>query len=374
MKKVCNSCVMDTTDSEITFNERGICNYCSKYKKYFDEFDLDQKKIDLGNILKKVKQKGVNNEYDCILGLSGGIDSSYLALKCYDWGLKPLVVHVDAGWNSELAVYNIEKIIKHCNYELHTEVIDWQDMRDLQLSYLDSGICNQDVPQDHIFFASLYHFAIKNKIKYILSGGNLSTECIFPESWQGSAMDSINLKAIHKKYGKSKLQDYKTISFFKYYLLYPFYYGMRTIRPLNFINYNKEYALNELKKIGYKQYEKKHEESIFTKFFQQYYMPKKFGYDIRKPHLSSLIVSNQISRDKAIDLLKRPLYSKDEMDRLLTYISKKLEIDENKLSDLINNKNRKFSEFPNWVKYQKIIFFINRVYKFITGQKISIYS
>ena len=156
MKTVCNSCVMDTTDSEITFNERGICNYCSKYKKYFDEFDLDQKKIDLGNILKKVKQKGVNNEYDCILGLSGGIDSSYLALKCYDWGLKPLVVHVDAGWNSELAVYNIEKIIKHCNYELHTEVIDWQDMRDLQLSYLESGICNQDVPQDHIFFASLY--------------------------------------------------------------------------------------------------------------------------------------------------------------------------------------------------------------------------
>ena len=374
MKKVCKSCVMDTTDSEITFNEIGICNYCSKYKKYFDEFDIDQKKIDLGNILKKVKQKGVNNEYDCILGLSGGIDSSYLALKCYDWGLKPLVVHVDAGWNSELAVYNIEKIIKHCNYELHTEVINWQDMRNLQLSFLESGICNQDVPQDHIFFASLYHFAIKNKIKYILSGGNLSTECIFPESWQGSAMDSINLKAIHKKFGKSKLQDYKTISFFKYYLLYPFYYGMRTIRPLNFINYNKDYALNKLKKIGYKQYEKKHEESIFTKFFQQYYMPKKFGYDIRKPHLSSLIVSNQISRDKAMDLLKKPLYSKDEMERLLTYISKKLEVDQNKLIDLINNKNRKFSEFPNWVKYQKIIFFINKVYKFITGQKISIYS
>ena len=365
---------MDTSDPEISFNEIGVCNYCSKYKKYFDEFNIDQKKIDLSNILKKVKQKGTKNEYDCILGLSGGIDSSYLALKCYEWGLKPLVVHVDAGWNSELAVYNIEKIIKHCNYELHTEVINWQDMRDLQLSYLESGICNQDVPQDHIFFASLYHFAIKNKIKYILSGGNLSTECIFPESWQGSAMDSINLKAIHKKFGKSKLQDYKTISFFKYYLLYPFYYGMRTIRPLNFIDYNKENGLNELKKIGYKQYEKKHEESIFTKFFQQYYMPKKFGYDIRKPHLSSLIVSSQISRDKAMDLLKKPLYSKDEMDRLLSYVSKKLEVDENKLHDLINNKNRKFSEFPNWIKYQKIIFFINKVYKFITGQKISVYS
>ncbi len=374
MKKVCKSCVMDTSDPEISFNEIDVCNYCSKYKKYFDEFDIDQKKIELSNIIKKINQKGTKKEYDCILGLSGGIDSSYLALKCYEWGLKPLVVHVDAGWNSELAVYNIEKIIKHCNYELHTEVINWQDMRDLQLSYLESGICNQDVPQDHIFFASLYHFAIKNKIKYILSGGNLSTECIFPESWKGSAMDSINLKSIHKKFGKSKLKDYKTISFFQYYLLYPFYYGMRTIRPLNFIDYNKENALNELKKIGYKQYEKKHEESIFTKFFQQYYMPKKFGYDMRKPHLSSLIVSSQISRDKAMDLLNKPLYNKEEMNRLLSYVSKKLEIDENKLHDLINNKNRNFSEFPNWVKYQKIIFFINRVYKFITGQKISIYS
>ena len=191
-------------------------------------FPNEEGKSRLKDILEKIKNEGRGKKYDCIIGLSGGIDSSYLALKVKDFGLNPLVVHIDAGWNSELAVSNIEKIIKYCNYDLHTHVVDWKDMRNLHLSYLKSGIANQDVPQDHIFFSSLYHYAIKNKIKYILSGGNLATEGVFPKKWHGSAMDSINLKYIHRKYGTEKLKSYKTISFFQYYFLYPIVYGMRT--------------------------------------------------------------------------------------------------------------------------------------------------
>ena len=224
MKKVvCKNCVMDTSDPEISFDEEGVCNHCHKFnneisKRWYPSEEGEKK---LNTIIHEIKQVGKGKEYDCIIGLSGGVDSSYLALKASAWGLRPLVVHVDGGWNSELAVANIEKILKHCNFDLHTHVVDWSEMRDLQLSYLKSGISNQDVPQDHIFFSTLNHFATANNIKYFLSGGNLATESILPRSWHGPAMDAINLKAIHRKFGKKKLKKYKTISFFEYYIWYP---------------------------------------------------------------------------------------------------------------------------------------------------------
>lgn len=250
MYKVCKNCIMDTTDQDIYFDKHGICNHCIDFEKLkgTEWFPNEEGEVKLKSILDKVKKYGKNKKYDSIIGLSGGIDSSYLALKVKEYGLRPLVLHVDGGWNSELAVSNIEKIINHCNYDLHTHVVNWKDMKNLQLSYLKSAIANQDVPQDHIFFSSLYHFSIKNKIKYIISGGNLATEAIFPKNWHGSAMDAINLKHIHKTFGNNKLRSYKTISFFQYYILYPILYGMRTIRPLNYLNYNKKEALIELRK------------------------------------------------------------------------------------------------------------------------------
>ena len=214
--QTCTRCVMDTSDPLITFDAHGVCNHCNEFDAVTSKnwFPNEEGKQRWAAIVEQVKATGKGQEYDCILGLSGGVDSSYLAIKVHEWGLRPLVVHVDAGWNSELAVANIEAIVKYCNYDLHTHVVDWEDMRDLHLAYLRAGISNQDVPQDHIFFASLYHFATKNNIRYILSGGNLATEATSPEAWHGSAMDAINLKAIHRKYGEHKLKNYKTISFF----------------------------------------------------------------------------------------------------------------------------------------------------------------
>jgi len=284
-----------------------------------------------------------------------------------------LVIHVDAGWNSELAVSNIEKIVKHCNYDLHTEVIDWIAMKNLHLSYLKSGISNQDVPQDHIFFSTLYHYATKNKIKYILSGGNIATESIFPSSWHGNAMDAINLKAIYKRFGPTKtLKNYKTISFFEYYIYFPFVYRMKVLRPLNFMPYDKSDALVELEKIGYKKYEGKHGESIFTKFFQTYYLPKKFGYDKRKPHLSSLIVSGQLTREEALIELDKPLYNEESIKNEKAYVAKKLGLTLEAFEGIIKNKNRKFSEFPNRIKYLKLVKSCSNFFHKLTGYEVRV--
>ncbi len=348
--QICTNCVMDTTDPEITFNKDGICNHCIEFydvtsKRWFPNAEGEKK---LDTIYKKIKKENLNKDYDCILGLSGGVDSSYLALKLYEAGIRPLVVHVDAGWNSELAVANIENLVNYCGWDLHTIVIDWEEMKNLQLAYLRSGIANQDVPQDHAYFSSLYHFATKHGVNYVISGGNIATESIFPKTWEGNAMDSKNLLAIYKKFGVVKLKKYKTVSFFDYYFYFPFIKKMRVIRPLNFMPYIKSEALEELKnKVGYKEYARKHGESVFTKFFQNYYQPKKFGYDKRKPHLSSLIVTKQITRENALKELQRPLYDEKELKEDIEYICKKLGITEREFKDILSAKIHTFEDFLN---------------------------
>lgn len=349
--QICTRCVMDTTDPEITFDEIGVCNHCRSFDNEISKrwFPNEEGRQILARTIEKIKKDGSGQEYDCILGLSGGVDSSYLALKIKDFGLKPLVVHVDAGWNSELAVYNIEQIVKYCNYDLHTHVMDWEEIKDLQLAYFKAGVSNQDVPQDHAFFASMYHFAIKNKIKYIISGGNIATESILPFSWLHSAMDSVNLRAIHKKFGEKPLKQFKIINIFQYYIFYPFFYKMKTVRPLNFMEYNKRDALEYLKKtIGYKEYGRKHGESLFTKFYQNYYLPENFGYDKRRPHMSSLILSGQLSRDEALLELEKPLYDPRELKEDMAYVSRKLSVSPDDFSKIINGEKHIYSDFKNW--------------------------
>lgn len=373
----CTRCVMDTTDPEINFDAHGTCNHCRHfYERVRREwFPNDEGRHRWEAIVQQIKASGKGKEYDCILGLSGGIDSSYLAIKVQEWGLRPLVMHVDAGWNSELAVANIESIVKHCGYDLHTHVVDWEDMRDLQLAYLRSAVANQDVPQDHIFFASLYHFATKNRIRYILSGGNIATEGIFPSTWHGSAMDAINLQAIHKRYGERKLASYKTISFFEYYLWYPFYNKMRTIRPLNYMPFNKTAALKELEeKVGYKPYQRKHGESLFTKLFQNYYLPEKFGIDKRRPHLSSLIVSNQMTREEAVENLKEPLYEPAELSIDIAYFCKKLRISHQEFDALMKAPIHHYTEFPNWNSRYRLLKRMQGLASKLLGREIKVYS
>lgn len=346
---------MDTSDPLIQFAENGQCNHCARFDALSPKVWLrgETAARKLLSTLDDIKVAGRGKRYDCVLGLSGGVDSSYLALKAFEWGLRPLVVHVDAGWNSELAVANIEKIIAHCNFDLFTHVIEWEDMRDLQLSYLKSGIANQDVPQDHIFFATLYRFATKNGISSVLSGGNFATESVFPAAWHHSAMDAINLKAIHKKFGSSRLRNYKTISFFDYYFRFPILRGMKVHRLLNMIEYNKKDALNILERtVAYKSYPRKHGESLFTKVFQNYYLPEKFGFDKRRPHLSSLILSAQISRADALAELAKPLYGPRELEEDLDFLCRKLEISREDFESLLKIGNLDYREFSNWDFFQ----------------------
>ena len=375
--QICTCCVMDITDPEIIFDEKGLCNHC----RYFHEvtskhwFPNDEGKKKLDTLFSKIKQKGKEKEYDCIIGLSGGVDSSYLALKLKDCGLRPLVVHVDAGWNSELAVYNIEQIVKHCDYDLHTHVMDWQEIKDLQLAYLKSGVANQDTVQDHAFFASLYYFAVQNGIKYVISGGNISTESVFPKAWHHAAMDAINLKSIHRLFGKKKLSQYKTISFFEYFFYYPFIKGMEVVRPLNFMPYNKDDALKFLKeKINYKEYGRKHGESRFTKFFQNYYLPKKFNIDKRRPHLSSQILSHSLTRDEALRELQKPLYDEIELSQDKAYIAKKLEISVDELDRLTLDKGMHYSEYANWDTPYKLMTKVKKLVQKVIGRNVKTYS
>jgi N-acetyl sugar amidotransferase len=374
----CLRCVMDTTDPEITFDEHGICSHCHQFdsvtrKNWFPDEEGQRR---LFAILEQIKREGAGQQYDCIVGLSGGVDSSYLALKAREWNLRPLVMHVDAGWNSELSVSNIEKIIQFCGYDLQTHVVDWEEMRDLQLAYLRSGVANQDVPQDHIFFASLYHFATKHGIRYILSGGNIATEGVFASAWQGSAMDSINLKAIHAKYGdRPRLVNYKTISFLEAYIWYPFVKKMKTVRPLNYMRYDKESAIRELQStIGYRDYGRKHGESFFTKLFQNYYLPTKFGYDKRKLHFSSMIVSGQMSRERAIALLDAPLYDPLELDSDITYFCKKMRITRAQFDEFMNAPRHHHSDFPSWQGRYAMLKRVQAVVEAALGRRMNVYS
>lgn len=368
---------MDTSDPEISFDAQGVCNHCH----HFDEvtrrewFPGEEGSRKWAVLAKQIRAVGRGQEYDCILGLSGGVDSSYLALKVKDWGLRPLVVHVDAGWNSELAVDNIERIVKYCNFDLHTHVVDWEEMRDLHLAYLKAGVANQDVPQDHVFFASLYHFATRNNIRYILSGGNLATEGIFPKAWHGSAMDAINLKAIHAKYGERSLKTYSTISFFDYYFWYPFVKKMRTVRPLNYMPYDKQQAMKELEQtIGWRAYGRKHGESLFTKLFQNHYLPVKFGYDKRKPHLSSLIVSGQMSREEALAKLAEPLYDPQELEVDIAYFCKKLRISRQQFEEYISAPPHHYTDFPTWDGRYKLLKKVQGLIERSLGRQVRVYS
>jgi aminotransferase len=352
--QICTKTVMDTSDPWITFDEEGVSNYVKTYDEWDKSLRVkgDAAKIKLNEITTFLKNEGKGKDYDCIMGLSGGVDSSYM---CYFvtriLGLRALVVHVDTGWNSELAVNNIQNIVQKLKLDLHTLVIDWEEMRDLQLAYFKSGIANLDVPQDHCFVASLYQEAEKYNIKYIMNGGNMSTESILPPAWGYDANDASNLLAIHKKYSNKKLKSYPLVSFYKHLLWYPYIKKMQVIRPLEYIDYKKDEVKKFLmEELGWRDYGGKHYESKFTKFFQAHYLPTKFGYDKRKAHLSSLIVSGQLTREKAIEELKKPLYDPIELEEDKVYFAKKLGISIDEYYAIMSEPPSDFMDFPNDIK------------------------
>jgi N-acetyl sugar amidotransferase len=347
--QICKRCIMDTSDPEIKFDDQGNCNHCNsaldRAKKTWFPDKNGEKTLD--DIIKKIKYEEKDKEFDCIVGLSGGVDSSYLAYLAVNKGLRPLVVHVDCGWNSEQAVKNIESVVKKLNIELHTFVVNWEDMKDLQRAFFKASLPDQDIPQDHAIFAALYNFADKNKIKYVLNGLNFATESIMPENWGYQAMDYRHLKSIHKKFGEKKIKDYPHVNFFKRYIYYTLIKKMKIINPLNYIDYRKDSAIETMKReLGWQYYGGKHYESRFTKFFQSYYLPMKFNFDKRRAHLSSLIISGQISRDEALGKMKENLYSEYEIGNDLEFVAKKLDWSPREFRSIIDLAPTRHQDFP----------------------------
>ncbi|HEV6966454.1 N-acetyl sugar amidotransferase [Roseateles sp.] len=348
--QICTHCVMDTTDPEITFDGQGVCNHCHDFKDH----QLPQLlggaagAAALDELVVKIKEDGKNKEYDCIIGISGGIDSSYVAYRVLQLGLRPLAVHVDTGWNSELAVGNIEKIVSALNIDLHTTVIDWDEMRDLQLAFLRSGVSNCDVPQDHAFVAVLFKLAAQKNVRWIISGHNLQTESILPDAWGYTSIDRKHLRAIHHRFGKRRLKTFPTYSLFDYTLYWPYVKKIKIVKMLNFEDYNKQKAKQFLiEKFGWRDYGGKHYESRFTKFFQSYYLPKKFGFDKRRAHLASLVVSGQTSREQALAELQTPPYVETEALEDCSFIAKKLGITKNELEQIIQAPPKTYLDYPS---------------------------
>lgn len=341
---------MDTTDPQIGFDSAGICNHCKRYQSHLLALGGEEERAaTLGKIVNALKQSGRGSDYDCVMGLSGGVDSSYLAhFAVTVLDLRPLVVHVDSGWNSELAVSNIENLCKSLEIDLHTLVIDWPEMRDLQLAFFRAGVANLDVPQDHAFNAAMLGEAKKYKVKNVLNGGNMQTESILPTAWGYDASDPMHLRAIHKAYGTIPLRTYPISSDIERLFVDPFLRRMKVYRPLEYIDYNKAAAKELLQKeLGWRDYGGKHYESRFTKFFQAYYLPTKFGYDKRKAHLSSLIASGQLTRDEALTELEQPLYDPQELDQDITYFCKKLGISRGEFEEVMAAQPRTFRDFRN---------------------------
>ncbi len=354
--RICTRCVMDTTDPQIRFDPRGVCSHCRTFdtvlrKSWFPDASGQAR---LREMLATIRRHGEGAEYDCIMGLSGGVDSSYLAYKVKEWQLRPLIVHIDAGWNSELAVKNIENMVKKLDYDLYTHVVDWEEMKDLHVAFLRARVANQDVPQDHVFFATLRHLAIKHKIRSVLTGSNIATESILPASWGYNAMDARHLVSIHKRFGCRRLESFNTVSFFQYCIYYPYVKHIRVYKPLNLIPYNKGEAKELLRQeFGWQDYGGKHYESRFTKFFQSYYLPEKFGYDKRRAHLSSLIVSGQTTRDQALAELERPLYDPVQLEEDREFVLKKLGLEREEFDQIMQPPNKSFRDYPsNYGKFR----------------------
>lgn len=365
--RVCSRCVMDTTDPDIKFDDQGVCNHCH-------EFDLnigsrvitgENGKLMLQSIVQRIKKSGEGNEYDCIVGVSGGVDSTYVAYQCKKLGLRPLAVHLDNGWNSELAVSNIEKVLKVLDFDLYTKVLDWREFRDIQLSFLKASTPDGEVPTDHAIFALLLKVAKEKNIKYIMNGMNYVSEASVVPAWSYGHGDWGYIKYIQKKFGTLKIKSYPYYTpLDMFYML--FIKRVKFVSILNYIDYSKEAAIKELsEKLDWQYYGGKHYESTYTKFFQAYILPTKFGIDKRKIHLSNAIQSGQITRDEAIEELKKPLYSETTAMNNKEFVAKKLGISFAEFEKIMKKKPLFYSDYPNnsrfYFKLKKIQYGLRKI-------------
>ena len=344
----CTRCIMDTTDPDITFNQDGVCNHCLNYDENIAIRTIDNQQSEgLNSLVSHIKKSGNRKAYNCVIGVSGGADSTYVAWKCKELGLRPLAVHFDNGWDSELAIKNIEKVLKKLDIDLYTYVIDWEEFKDLQLSFLKASTPDSEIPTDHAITALLLKIASQKRIKYVITGMNYRTESIMPEKWSYGHSDWKYIKSVHRKFGSIKLR-----SFPHYSMLYLFYIttirNIRIISILNYIDCKKEDAISILENdLGWRNYGGKHNESIYTRFFQSYILPLKFNIDKRKAHLSNLINSGQLTKDKALAEIFKHDYTDKNLEDEKVYVIKKFGLTEEEFEGIMKLPTRYYEDYPN---------------------------
>ena len=350
--QICENCVMDTSDPNITFDDKGVCKRCNQFhQEILPDWNFGKdKKNELDNLVSKIKKTGKNKKYDCILGLSGGFDSSYmLHFAVKELKLRPLVFHIDAGWNIPFAEDNIKKIVDKLGVELIIEKINWNEIRDMQLAFFKSAVPHLDTPQDHAFVSVLDNYAKKNNIKYILNGGNISTEVIVnPNAWGYWGTDIVHIKDILKKFGTVEMKTYPFTNIYERKIYIPYIKRVKVVKLLNFTPYIKKDAEDLLKReYDYLPYPQKHFEDILTKFLEGYWLPVRFGYDVRKPQFSSLILTNQMTRQEALEKLQNPPLSEKESKELFTQVASILEISEEELHEYATMPLKTYKDYKN---------------------------
>lgn len=349
---------MDTTDPDIIFDENGYCNHCTDFFKNENLHTYQGKVSDeeLYKAINRIKREGRGKEYDCLIGISGGVDSSYVTYYSKKLGLRPLIVHFDNGWDSELSVKNIENVVKKLGFEYQTYVVDWEEFRDVQLAFLKASVIDMETPTDHAFLAALYKICVDFNIKYIITGSNYATECILPKKWSYNAKDLRQFRSIYRKFGTRKLKTFPVLGFFREFY-YTYFRGIKLVRLLQLIPYSKTEAISKLSnELDWKYYGGKHYESLFTKFSQAYILPVKFNVDKRKAHLSTLICNKEITRDEAIKQLEEELYPEDKLLHDKEYVCKKFGLSESEFKKIMELPLKTYKDYPNNELFLKMVY------------------
>jgi N-acetyl sugar amidotransferase len=352
--RICTRCIMDTSDPDIAFDERGFCSHCRMY----DDVVLRDPNADpvvrqrgLERWVERIRKAGKGRAYDCVIGVSGGVDSTFVAWKVKELGLRPLAVHLDNGWDAELAVHNIQKVLQKLHIDLETHVLDWDEFRDLQLAFLRASTPDSEVPSDHAIIATVYRAAWKHRIPYVVHGGNRATELILPAAWSQGHLDWYYVRAVHRRFGTRPLKTFPHLDPVTY-LRFQSWHKRRTVLLLEFVDYKKRLAMDVLQnQLGWEYYGGKHYESIYTRFFQGYILPTKFGYDKRRAHFSNLVCSGEMSREDAVRQIETDPYPSEEMKQSdKEYVTKKLGLTPVEFEAIMRLPRRSYADYPSIYK------------------------